>query len=276
MTEYEFWQQIKTVGQVTYDWLYPTIALPAFILAASVFVLSVFAARRYKKVHNRFLMLFLATVPLVLTFPAVYITMELPQALSRVGITLPDAANDFPATQAIRVGQALNAFALWAVIGTTLTLPILWSGLLVTEAGPVGRAVKEVTRRVTNIATRAFGNRGGMAGPKQSPYGSLTVNRGQRKGSIEAARPEATIGGKGDIQINDPVTSRIHAKLLLIGSEIGIQDMGSTNGTFVRRAGQDYPLNGQPIALAHGDLVYLGDPNMPEAVEMLYQRQPGV
>lgn len=275
MTDYEFWQQIKKVGQVTYAWWYPTIALPAFILAASVFVLTIFAARKFKKLHNRFLILFLATVPLVLTFPALYITLELQQALARVQIELPANVIDFSNEQALQIGQAVNAFALWAVVGTTLTLPILWSGLLVTEVGPVGRAVKEITKRVTNIATRAFGSRGGVAGPKNSPYGTMTINRGQKAGSIEAVRPESTIGNKGDIQINDAVVSRIHAKFILSGNDIAVQDMGSTNGTYMVRGGQAYQINGQPVSILTGDCLYLGDPSTSESVELLYQRQQG-
>ncbi len=57
-----------------------------------------------------------------------------------------------------------------------------------------------------------------------------------------------------DIVINDPQVSRQHARIMRRGSLMVIEDLGSTNGTFV---------NGMrltvPHTLANGDVVGLGD-----------------
>ena len=56
-----------------------------------------------------------------------------------------------------------------------------------------------------------------------------------------------------DIQLNDEKASRYHASILSVHNFYYIQDMNSTNGTF---------LNGARITsmrLAHGDIIKLGD-----------------
>ncbi len=67
---------------------------------------------------------------------------------------------------------------------------------------------------------------------------------------------ELTIGRdtSNAITINDAEVSRKHAKLTLRGSEYVIEDLGSTNGTFI--SGQR--LSG-PYTLRPGDLVSLGE-----------------
>ncbi|MEZ0396594.1 MAG: FHA domain-containing protein [Anaerolineales bacterium] len=67
---------------------------------------------------------------------------------------------------------------------------------------------------------------------------------------------ELTIGRdtSNAITINDAEVSRKHAKLTLRGSEYVIEDLGSTNGTFV--SGQRLSA---PYTLRPGDLVSLGE-----------------
>ncbi len=277
MTNFEFWQKVKEMGQITYDWWYPTIALPAFIWAISVLFLAIFAARKIKKVHNRFLTLFLSTIPVLLIFPSAYITQALTSALNRVGYSLPANANDFARNDAIVLGNYLNAFGLWGVLGITFTLPLILSSLSRSEVPLISPAIRNATKTITNIATRAFGRRGGAGGGGRinAPFGSVTINDGSRKGSIEALRPDFTIGSKGDIQVSDVIVSRTHAKFVLEENQISVVDLGSTNGTFLVRDGQGFMLDGQPVPLEHGDMLYLGDPNQDNAVEMLFEFNTG-
>ena len=277
MTNFEFWQKVKEMGQITYDWWYPTIALPALIWAVSVLFLAIFAARKIKKVHNRFLTLFLSTIPVLLIFPSAYITQALDSALNRVGYTLPENVNDFASNDAIVLGNYLNAFGLWGVLGVTFTLPLILSSLSRSEVPVISPAIRNATKTITNIATRAFGRRGGAGGGGRinAPYGSITINNGSRKGSIEALRPDFTIGGKGDIQVSDVIVSRTHAKFVLEDNQIAVIDLGSTNGTFLVRDGQGFMLDSQPVPLEHGDTIYLGDPNQDNAVEMVFEFNTG-
>lgn len=277
MTDFEFWQKVKEMGQITYDWWYPTIALPALIWAISVLFLAIFAARKIKKVHNRFLTLFLSTIPVLLIFPSAYIAQALDSALNRVGYSLPENVNDFASNDALILGNYLNAFGLWGVLGITFTLPLILSSLSRSEVPVISPAIRNATKTITNIATRAFGRRGGAGGGGRinAPYGSITINNGSRKGSIEALRPDFTIGGKGDIQVSDVIVSRTHAKFVLEDNQIAVIDLGSTNGTFLVRDGQGFMLDSQPVPLEHGDMLYLGDPNQDNAVEMLFEFNTG-
>ena len=53
---------------------------------------------------------------------------------------------------------------------------------------------------------------------------------------FELSRPLMTIGrvgGKADIQIDDPEVSRLHCAVEVRGNTILLSDLGSTNGTFV-------------------------------------------
>ncbi len=57
-----------------------------------------------------------------------------------------------------------------------------------------------------------------------------------------------------DIVINDPEVSRQHARLVLTGNTYSIEDLGSTNGTFLR--GQRLSA---PVVLTPGEIVTLGE-----------------
>jgi hypothetical protein len=72
------------------------------------------------------------------------------------------------------------------------------------------------------------------------PHGQsikLHVVAGKSQGmEIEFTRPLMTIGrvgGKADIQIDDPEVSRLHCALEIRGDVILLHDLRSTNGTFV-------------------------------------------
>lgn len=57
-----------------------------------------------------------------------------------------------------------------------------------------------------------------------------------------------------DIVISDPEVSRHHARLLQVGNSYSIEDLGSTNGTFIR--GQRLSA---PVTLLPGEVITLGE-----------------
>ncbi|MCY3572868.1 MAG: FHA domain-containing protein [Chloroflexi bacterium] len=85
----------------------------------------------------------------------------------------------------------------------------------------------------------------------------LVVRRGPQPNESYEIGSEATTLGRGinnDIVINDREISRSHLRLLRAGDGLTLEDLGSTNGTFV---------NGKRIAgitpLQVGDMIGLGD-----------------
>ncbi len=56
------------------------------------------------------------------------------------------------------------------------------------------------------------------------------------------------------IQLRDPKVSRFHARILKYGSNLDIEDLGSTNGTYVNNN-----LIRKPHPIAAGDRISLGD-----------------
>ncbi len=90
-----------------------------------------------------------------------------------------------------------------------------------------------------------------------NPLFKLTMRQGPRPDqTFELQKDVYTVGREAgnDIIINDAQVSRHHARLTLQGSAYVLEDLGSTNGTFV---------NGRrvsgPVSLSAGDMVGLGD-----------------
>jgi len=85
----------------------------------------------------------------------------------------------------------------------------------------------------------------------------LLAQQGPRAGqTFDLSRPVVTIGREAgsDIVLDDPQVSRHHARLTLQGASYFVEDLGSTNGSFVngRRVMAPTPLN-------PGDKLGLGD-----------------
>jgi hypothetical protein len=73
---------------------------------------------------------------------------------------------------------------------------------------------------------------------------------------IAYALSEGATLGRGDVEIRleDPFASTRHARIERQGSVIVLEDLGSTNGTYLN----DEPLGG-PSPLHHGDRIRIGD-----------------
>jgi hypothetical protein len=85
----------------------------------------------------------------------------------------------------------------------------------------------------------------------------LVINAGPDQGTeIPLEKTEITIGRdiKNDIAINDPEVSRQHARLLLRTNTYVIEDLGSTNGTFINNQRLT-----SPTPLKPGELIFLGE-----------------
>ncbi len=109
----------------------------------------------------------------------------------------------------------------------------------------------------------------------------LLVQQGPRVGQVfDLNKPVVTIGREAgsDIVLEDPQVSRHHARLTLQGDSYFVEDLGSTNGSFVngRRVMSPTPLNpGDKLGL--GDTVVLevqGGMGMGETVVGRGQPQP--
>jgi pSer/pThr/pTyr-binding forkhead associated (FHA) protein len=85
--------------------------------------------------------------------------------------------------------------------------------------------------------------------------GVVLVEQRPLTGRVVPVAPGATIGRDGcDVLVPDPEVSRMHAVLRVLDGRALIEDLGSTNGTWVneRRASG-------PVALDAGDVVRVGN-----------------
>jgi predicted component of type VI protein secretion system len=82
----------------------------------------------------------------------------------------------------------------------------------------------------------------------------IFVERKPEAGREQPVEDGTTIGRDGcDVNLSDDQVSRRHAEIRTSGGSLGIEDLGSTNGTFVN----EKRINGLTV-LSHGDTVRLG------------------
>jgi hypothetical protein len=93
----------------------------------------------------------------------------------------------------------------------------------------------------------------------------LVVRKGPRPGQVFPLTLDTVTIGRdplSDIVLNDPEVSRHHAKIVRSGDGYELQDMGSTNGSFV----DGKRMGGDPVYLNPGHVVMLGS-----NVTLIYQ-----
>ncbi|MFO7167051.1 MAG: FHA domain-containing protein [Chloroflexota bacterium] len=105
-----------------------------------------------------------------------------------------------------------------------------------------------------------YAGQGGAAAAPASPYGQLVVLRsGQSSvaaGKVFPLSPSTIIGRSMEsceIALNDSFLSQQHARLELRGDQWVLEDLGSTNGTFVN----DIEVR-DPTIVEEGDIIRLG------------------
>jgi pSer/pThr/pTyr-binding forkhead associated (FHA) protein len=85
----------------------------------------------------------------------------------------------------------------------------------------------------------------------------LTIRRGPDAGQQHSLIADAVTLGRdplADVVINDPEVSRQHARLIRRGDGFLVQDLGSTNGTFL----DGQRLGGEPVPVAPGQVITIG------------------
>jgi pSer/pThr/pTyr-binding forkhead associated (FHA) protein len=113
--------------------------------------------------------------------------------------------------------------------------------------------------QVLRVVTRDLRSSSIAAPDQSSPYGQLVIvsagQSGQAVGKTFPLAPITVIGRsmENEVALNDSFLSSKHARLELRGDEWVLEDMGSTNGTFV---------NGfearDPTIVNEGDIVRIG------------------
>lgn len=91
------------------------------------------------------------------------------------------------------------------------------------------------------------------AGVDRCPKLELVVTRDQGRDQVLPLHTRTTIGKSSECDIriaDDPYLSQQHAQIEVAGDRVFLEDMGSSNGSFVRAAG--------PILLRPGDQLILG------------------
>ena len=93
------------------------------------------------------------------------------------------------------------------------------------------------------------------AGPDGEPRLVVDHAAGHPDGIAYSLERGATLGrGDVEIRLEDPFASTQHARIARQGSVLVLEDLGSTNGTYLN----EEPLDG-PRPLHHGDRIRIGD-----------------
>ena len=134
----------------------------------------------------------------------------------------------------------------YVFLALLLVFVFLVAGVVYRELSPSPRAKKGKVAKSTRI-------RGGKA-----PL-TLTTASGKRKPARWELDKEVIVGrgGNCDIPIGDEFASNLHAKIYEIEGRFYVEDLGSTNGTYVNGRRITYPTE-----LRGGDQIKIGRTSM--------------
>jgi hypothetical protein len=152
-----------------------------------------------------------------------------------------------PVSVALKFGflVVLYLFLLW----------VAWSALRDMRRGPAGASRRAAP--VSADATSMYDAASSLDGEVEDSEPRLLVERapGHEAGTAYDIPEGATLGrGDVEIQLDDPFASSRHARISRQGHVLVIEDLGSTNGTYLN----EEPLTG-PQPLHPGDRIRIGD-----------------
>ena len=152
-----------------------------------------------------------------------------------------------PVSVALKFGflAVLYLFLMWVAISALLDL----------RRGPGG--VADVAPRHQQDSTGIYPASAGLSDFESDFEPRLLVEQalGHEPGVAYDLREGATLGrGDVEIKLEDPFASSRHARISCQGQVVVIEDLGSTNGTYLN----DQPLTG-PQPLHDGDQIRIGD-----------------
>lgn len=280
MTEHQFWRYLEKYAEFRNLWWYDLAVLPAIVISICTFCFMIFALRRERSILLIFLWLCWSGIPIVLIVPSFYTSLNLQGALATIGFQMPEGEHQINQITAYEISKILDQLVSMGLVGTALILMIMFSIILINNNSQklftqfIQTRARTITMEVTKLITIV--QRADIAlRPLNARYGTLTVERSRMPSLIRAVRSDMIIGRVGaDLTLIDEIVSRRHAKLTVKDNRVYIEDLNSSNGTFVKRDKvYDLHCESDPFEIHHGDRIYLGRIDDPQSVVLLYERQ---
>jgi FHA domain len=160
-----------------------------------------------------------------------------------------------PASVALKLAflAVLYLFLLWVVRSAMRDLRRTGADAGIASGGPAPGAAPAAEADATGL------HRAGDAvlgtGTEGEPRLVVDHAAGHPEGIAYSLERGATLGrGDVEVRLEDPFASTQHARIERQGSVLVLEDLGSTNGTYLN----EEPLNG-PQPLHHGDRIRIGD-----------------
>jgi hypothetical protein len=282
VTDQQLWKLLGDYGNIQPLWWYTAAAVPAFILSLCTYLLVWHTlVQRREQLVPMLLWLVTASLAPLLILPSFYARVALGDMLRFVNLTRPAVVQDWSITTTTTVGEYLSYLAWMGIVGGLLSLLVLASSLvrgalryrpLLALPTANSRSQKQISQlERSGKLTETFDPPQGSA--VAGLGGTITVSSGQHEGTSFGVTQTVIIGShKATLTITDSIVSRHHARIDVQGGVVSLVDLGSRNGTYLRHAGDTARVNGQAVPLQSGDTIFLGNPALPNAVKLTYER----
>ncbi len=270
MSDYQLWRYLEQVAELRHGWWYTIATLPALVVAIGAYFLMILAVRRQKNLIVAGLWMLFAGLPAVIIGPSIYISFNLGATAAQIGFA-PKTEQDISRTQAVQLSAALDQVATMGMVGAALVVVVMVTAVI------LGGYAPQITRTISTaveMVSRTVLGRSQAERKINSRYGTLRVERSANPG-IERAVMEGLLIGKrdADLVFTDPLVSRRHARIKILAERVFIVDLGSTNGTYVKRNGSVVNVNKNGgVELEPNDEIYLGPPDEVDSVMIRYIR----
>lgn len=273
MSDYQLWRYLEQVAELRHGWWYTIATLPALVVAIGAYFLMILAVHRQKNLIVAGLWMLFAGLPAVIIGPSIYISFNLGATAAQIGFA-PKTEQDISRTQAVQLSAALDQVATMGMVGAALVVVVMVTAVILGGYAPqITRTISTAVETMTRSLTKAIG-RSPAKHKINSRYGTLRVERSANPG-IERAVMEGLLIGKrdADLVFTDPLVSRRHARIKILAERVFIVDLGSTNGTYVKRNGSVVDVNNDDgVELEPNDEIYLGPPDEVDSVMIRYIR----